>query len=59
MANTMITIGMAALIHAQLLLANAVTINSLYLIQLTTTSIIPAMAQPIRNRLITVHTVTA
>ena len=59
MADTMITIGMTALIHAQVLLANAVTINSLYLTQLTTTSSAPAKAQPIRNRLITVHTVTA
>lgn len=59
MANTMITIGMTALIHAQVLFANAVTINSLYLTQLTTTSNTPAMVQPIKNRLITVHTVTA
>lgn len=59
MANTIITIGMTALIHVQVLLANAVMMNSLYLIQLTTTSSAPAMAQPIRNRLITVHTVTA
>lgn len=59
MANTIITIGMTALIHAQVLFAIAVTINSLYLTQLTTTSSAPAMIQPIRNRLITVHTVTA
>lgn len=50
---------MTALIHAQVLLANAVTINSLYLTQLTTTSTAPVIIQPIKNRLITVHTVAA
>lgn len=53
-----ITTGISALIHAQVLFKNAVMINSLYFTQLTITSRPPAAIHPNKNLLITVHTVT-
>ena len=53
-----ITTGISALIHAQVLFKNTVTINSLYFTQLTITSRPPAAIHPNKNLLITVHTVT-